>query len=128
MWRTCARRRRPRRPNSRCLSGPNSSPRSPNWTRAAAARSCALRTAELARRLARQSPGARLAGQRERVRGLIGRLARLRPLLIERPRRSAEAVGRTFVREGALMARRRGEQAESLTRLGIRRERAYDER
>src|SRR5271156_5628460 len=88
----------------------------------------ALRTAELARRLARQSPGARLAGQRERVRGLIGRLARLRPLLIERPRRSAEAASRTFVREGALMARRRGEQAESLTRLGIRRERAYDER
>jgi len=88
----------------------------------------ALRTAELARRLARQSPGARLAGQRERVRGLIGRLARVRPLLIERPRRSAEAVGRTFIRESALMARRRGEQAESLARLAIRMERAYDER
>jgi exodeoxyribonuclease VII large subunit len=88
----------------------------------------ALRTAELARRLARQSPGARLAGQRERVRGLIGRLARLRPLLIERPRRSAEAVGRVFVREAALLARRRGEQAEALTRLVARMTRAYDER
>jgi exodeoxyribonuclease VII large subunit len=88
----------------------------------------ALRTAGLARRLARQSPGARLAGQRERVRGLIGRLARQRQLLIERPRRSAEAVGRTFVREGALLMRRRGEQAESLTRLAARMARAYDER
>ena len=37
----------------------------------------ALRTAGLARRLARHSPRAHLAGQRERVRGLIGRLARL---------------------------------------------------
>ena len=62
------------------------------------------------------------------MRGLIGRLARLRPLLIERPRRSAEAVGRVFVREAALLARRRGEQAEALTRLVARMTRAYDER
>jgi exodeoxyribonuclease VII large subunit len=88
----------------------------------------ARRAAELARRLARQSPGARLAGQRERVRGLIGRLARQRQLLVERPRRAADTVGRTFVREGALLMRRRGEQAEALTRLAMRMERAYDER
>jgi exodeoxyribonuclease VII large subunit len=88
----------------------------------------ALRTAGLARRLARQSPGARLAGRRERLRGLSARLARLPPLLIERPRRSAEAVSRTFVREAALLARRRGEQSAALARLAARMTRAYDER
>ena len=50
----------------------------------------ALRAAALARRLARHSPRALLAGQRERVRGLIGRLARLGPMLVERPRRAAD--------------------------------------
>src|SRR5580692_9549277 len=88
----------------------------------------ALRTAGLARSLARHSPRAHLAGLRERLRGLSGRLARARPLLIERPRRSAEAVSRTFVREVALLARRRGEQAAALTRLAARMTRAYDER
>jgi exodeoxyribonuclease VII large subunit len=88
----------------------------------------ALKTAGLARSLARHSPRAHLAGLRERLRGLSGRLARTRPLLIERPRRSAEAVSRTFVREAALLARRRGEQAAALTRLAARMTRAYDER
>ena len=88
----------------------------------------ALSTAGLARSLARHSPRAHLAGLRERLRGLSGRLARTRPLLIERPRRSAEAVGRTFVREAALLARRRGEQAAALERLAARMTRAYDER
>jgi exodeoxyribonuclease VII large subunit len=88
----------------------------------------ALRTAELARRLARHSPRAHLAGQRERLRGLDGRLARLRPLLIERPRRAADAIGRVFVREKALLARRRGEQAAGVERLAARMRRAYDER
>jgi exodeoxyribonuclease VII large subunit len=87
-----------------------------------------LRTAELARRLARHSPRAHLAGQRERLRGLEGRLARLRPLLIERPRRTAEAVGRVFVREAALLARRRDEQAAAIERFAARMVRAYDER
>jgi exodeoxyribonuclease VII large subunit len=87
-----------------------------------------LRTAELARRLARRSPRAHLAGQRERLRGLKGRLARLRPLLIERPRRAAEAVGRVFVREAALLARRRGEQMAAVERLAARMTRAYDQR
>jgi len=88
----------------------------------------ALRVAGLARRLARHSPRAHLAGQRERLRGLTGRLARLRPLLIERPRRSAEAVSRVFVREAALLKRRRGELAQRLERLAARMTRAYDER
>jgi exodeoxyribonuclease VII large subunit len=88
----------------------------------------ALSTAGLARQLARHSPRAHLAGLRERLRGLSGRLARTRPLLTERPRRSAEAVTRTFVREAALLARRRGEQAAALTRLAARMTRAFDER
>jgi exodeoxyribonuclease VII large subunit len=88
----------------------------------------ALRTAGLARNLARHSPRAHLAGLRERLRGLSGRLARARPLLIERPRRLAEALSRTFVREAALLAKRRGEQAAALTRLAARMTRAYDER
>ena len=54
-------------------------------------------------------------------------MARTRPLLIERPRRSAEAVSRTFVREAALLARRRGEQAAAIERLTRRMTRAYDE-
>ena len=62
----------------------------------------ALRTAGLARRLARHSPRAHLAGQRERLRGLAGRLGRVRPLLIERLRRAADAAGRSFARETAL--------------------------
>ena len=76
----------------------------------------ALAIAGLARRLARHSPRAHLAGQRERLRGLIGRLARLGPLLIERPRRAADAAGRHFARERALLARRRGERADALMR------------
>jgi exodeoxyribonuclease VII large subunit len=37
-------------------------------------------------------------------------------------------VSRTFVREAALLARRRGEQSAALTRLAARMTRAYDER
>jgi exodeoxyribonuclease VII large subunit len=88
----------------------------------------ALRTAGLARSLARHSPRAHLSGLRERLRGLSGRLARARPLLIERPRRSAEAVSRTFVREAALLAGRRREQAATIERLAARMTRAYHER
>ncbi|HSV00543.1 MAG TPA: exodeoxyribonuclease VII large subunit [Roseiarcus sp.] len=88
----------------------------------------ALRTAGLARSLARHSPRAHLAGLSERLRGLNERLARTRPLLIERPRRSAEALSRTFVREAALLARRRDEQAAALERLSRRMTRAHDER
>ena len=88
----------------------------------------ALRTAGLARGLARHSPRAHLAGQRERVRGLAGRLERVRPLLIERPRRAADAAGRSFARETALISRRRGERAEAVERLSARMARAYGER
>jgi exodeoxyribonuclease VII large subunit len=88
----------------------------------------ALRAAGLARRLARHSPRALLAGQRERVRGLIGRLARLGPTLIERPRRAADAAGRAFARETAALARRRGERSEALASLAARMARAVGER
>ncbi len=88
----------------------------------------ALRAAGLARRLARHSPRALLAGQRERVRGLTGRLARLGPILIERTRRAADAAGRAFARAAALLTRRRGERAEAVARLSALLTRAYDER
>ena len=64
----------------------------------------ALRTAGLARRLARHSPRAHLAGQRERLRELAGRLGRVRPLLIERLRRAADAAGQVVrARDGAYL-------------------------
>ncbi len=88
----------------------------------------ALRAAGLARRLARHSPRAHLAGLSERVRGLIGRLHRLGPILIERPRRAADAATRAFAREGALQAKRRGERADALGRLVRRMSRAFAER
>jgi exodeoxyribonuclease VII large subunit len=88
----------------------------------------ALRMAGLAQRLARHSPRAHLAGQRERLKGLSGRLTRVRPLLTERPRRSAEAVSRTFVREAGLLANRRAEHEKALATLAARMTRAYDER
>ena len=49
-------------------------------------------------------------------------------MLVERPRRAADAAGRTFAREAGLLARRRGERAEALARLQTRMARAYDER
>jgi exodeoxyribonuclease VII large subunit len=88
----------------------------------------ALRAAGLARRLSRRSPRALLAGERQRVRGLIGRLAWLGPMLVARPRQSAEAAGRAFVREAALQARRRVERAEGLMRLAARLRRAFGDR
>jgi exodeoxyribonuclease VII large subunit len=77
----------------------------------------ALRTAGLARRLARHSPRAHLAGQRERLRGLAGRLGR-----------AADAAGRSFARETALISRRRAERAEAVERLSARMARVYGER
>jgi exodeoxyribonuclease VII large subunit len=88
----------------------------------------ALAAAGLARRLARHSPRAHLATMRERVSGLSGRLARLGPVLIERPRKAAKAAARALAREGAAQARRRGERAEALTRLATRMSRAFAER
>jgi exodeoxyribonuclease VII large subunit len=87
-----------------------------------------LRMAGLAQGLARHSPRAHLSGLNERVKGLIGRLERLRGVLIERPRRAADAAGRAFARERALLARRRREWAEALFRLEARMRRAYAER
>ncbi len=62
------------------------------------------------------------------MRGLVGRLERLAPVLIERPRRAADAAGRGLAREAATLARRRRERAETLTRLEARLGRAYAER
>jgi exodeoxyribonuclease VII large subunit len=88
----------------------------------------ALRLAGLARGLARHSPRAHFAGLRERVRGLVGRLERLGPVLIERPRRAANAAARALSREAATLARRRRERAETLARLEARLSRATVER
>jgi exodeoxyribonuclease VII large subunit len=88
----------------------------------------ARRAVGLERRLARHSPRAHLAGQRERARGLAGRLARIGPTLIERTRQAADAAGRAFAREAALFAKRRGERADAVARLASRMTRAYDER
>ena len=87
----------------------------------------ALRMAGLARGLARHSPRAHLAGLVERVRSLTGRFDRLAPILTERPRRAAEAAGRTLSRERALLARRHGEAAEALAGLRARLDRAFSE-
>ena len=46
-------------------------------------------------------------------------------MLIERPRRGADAAGRGLTREGAAIARRRTERAEAVTRLAARLERAH---
>jgi exodeoxyribonuclease VII large subunit len=94
----------------------------------AALDSRALRLSGLARGLARHSPRAHLAGLSERMKGLVGRLERLAPVLIEQRRRVAEATGRALSREKALLARRRGEQAETLARFEARMRRAYAER
>jgi exodeoxyribonuclease VII large subunit len=87
-----------------------------------------LKMADLARGLARHSPRAHLAALRERVRGGIGRLDRLRPTLLDRPRGKADAAARSLERERALLARRRGESAETLQRLQARMARAHAER
>jgi exodeoxyribonuclease VII large subunit len=94
----------------------------------AALDSLALRLAGLARGLARHSPRAHFAGLRERLRGLAGRMERLAPALIERPRRAAEAAGRGLSRERAVLARRRSERAQTLLGLEARLSRIFDER
>ncbi len=91
----------------------------------AAVDSRALRLAGLARGLARHSPRAHLAGLGERVRGLSGRLERIGPLLIERPRRETDTLARGLARGGSLIARRRMEMAEGLMRLVVRLDRAH---
>ncbi len=93
----------------------------------AAIDSRAFRMSVLARGLARHSPRAHLAGLVERMRGLVGRFDRIAPVLIERPRRSAEAAGRSLSRERALLARRRAETAEALSALRARLVRVFSE-
>ena len=87
-----------------------------------------LRMAELSRGLARHSPRAHLAALSERVRGVTGRFDRLKPALLDRPRRAVDGAGRLLERERALLARRRGECADALTRLETRMARGFAER
>ena len=93
----------------------------------AAIDSRAFRMSVLARGLARHSPRAHLAGLVERMRGLVGRFDRIAPVLIERPRRSAEAAGRSLSRERALLARRRADTAEALAGVKARLDRVFSE-
>jgi len=88
----------------------------------------ALKMAQLSRGLARHSPRAHLAGLRERLRGLHGRRARLKPMLVERPRRAFEAIVRALARERALLRRRNAERREALLRISQRMDRCLAER
>jgi len=88
----------------------------------------ALRMAMLSRGLARHSPRAHLAGLRERLKGLHGRHARLKPALVERPRRAMDAVARALLRERTLLARRNGERRQALSSLLQRMDRCFAER
>ncbi len=88
----------------------------------------ALRTAELARRLARHSPRAHLAGLAERVLGVSARFRRLGPLLIQRARDASAAASRALAREVAAQALGRSRRVETLTGLAARIRRAYAER
>ncbi len=85
----------------------------------------ALRIAGVARGLARHSPRAHLAGLIERVRGLIGRLDRIAPVLLDRPRRSLETARRSLSRERALLSRRRAESAAALAGLSAQVDRLF---
>jgi len=70
-----------------------------------------LAVAHLSRRLARQSPRARLASARERQRGLAQRLARAAAALTARPREALRQAASDFSREARL---ERGARADRL--------------
>ena len=84
-----------------------------------------LSVAEAARRLARQSPRARLAGMRERQRGLAQRLARARPALTARPSEALRQTAARLVAATRGEARRAGERARFLALLEGRLRRAF---
>jgi exodeoxyribonuclease VII large subunit len=89
------------------------------------ARSLAL--AHLSRRLARQSPQARLAGLAERRRGLAQRLARVRATLTERRADRLGAAARRLAAAAQGESRRGQERAGSLSQLEGRLRRALFE-
>ncbi len=73
----------------------------------------------LSRRLARQSPRARVAGMRERQRGLAQRLARAGGALAARPRQALRQAASDFSREARRERRAREERlAAAARRLG----------
>ena len=101
--------------------------RSPSaWEGRSTSVRCARRDWPAAWRAIRRAPISR--GSANVSAASPGVSARIRPLLIERPRRATEAAGRTFGREAALLARRRVEQAATIERVAARLLRAYDER
>jgi len=69
-----------------------------------------LEIARLSRRLARQSPHSRLAGMRERQKGLSQRLARVGAALASRPREALHKVAVDFAREASREGRARAER------------------
>jgi exodeoxyribonuclease VII large subunit len=78
-----------------------------------------LAVALLSRRLARQSPRARLAGLRERQRGFAQRLARAGAALAVRPREALQKAATDFLREARRERRAREDRlAAAARRLG----------
>ena len=87
----------------------------------------ALRLAHLSRRLANQSPQARLAGLAERRRGLAQRLERVRPTLIERRGERLIAAARRLAAAVQGESRRGAERARFLGQLEGRLRRTVSE-
>ncbi len=84
----------------------------------------ALRVALLSSVLSRHSPHAHFASMAVHLRGLVGRLNRIAPLLTERRRRSVETVRRSLARERVLLAQRRSEITVVLAGFAARLDRA----
>jgi exodeoxyribonuclease VII large subunit len=78
-----------------------------------------LRVAHISRRLARQSPSARMASVSERQRGLARRLARAAAALTARPREALRQAADAFAREARRERRARDDRlAAAARRLG----------
>ena len=75
-----------------------------------------LAVAHLSRRLTRQSPRARLAGMRERQRGLAQRLARVGAAIAIRPRDALRKAAADFLREARRERQARGERLAAVVR------------
>jgi exodeoxyribonuclease VII large subunit len=91
----------------------------------------ALALAHLSRRLARQSPRARLSTMRERQRGLAQRLARAGAALAVRPREALRQAAGDFAREARRLRREREDRHAGAARrlaalTGLERRRAQE--
>ena len=76
----------------------------------------ALALAHLSRRLTRQSPRARVAGMRERQRGLAQRLARVGAAIATRPREALLQAAAEFLREARRERQARAERLAGVAR------------